>query len=433
MAGRFCYTNLLAFIAVAPSFPALGSSIRVLTSFNRMDGSAPFSGLIADHAGNLYGTTNAGGAFNLGTVFKLTPPPTGQTSWTETVLASLDGTWGANPYGGLLADSAGNLYGTTSLGGQSGKACGSDYCGTVVYKLAPPAAGQTTWTETVLASFEGTQGADPNAALIADSAGNLYGTTTYGGASGAGTVFKLTPPAAGQTAWTESVLVSFNETNGALPFAGLIADRAGNLYGTTEAGGASGAGTVFKLTPPAEGQTAWTETVLLSFNGTDGEGPRAALIADSAGNLYSTTPYSGSSGAGTVFKLAPPAAGQTDWTETVLLTFNGTKGIRGQTPAGALIADHAGNLYGTTTYGGAPKSICAPIGCGTVFKLAPPLAGKKAWTETILADFRGTNGADPYAGLVAGRGGSLYGTTTAGGAPGTACGDSCGTVFKVTR
>jgi uncharacterized repeat protein (TIGR03803 family) len=158
-----------------------------------------------------------------------------------------------------------------------------------------PALPATAATLTRLASFNGTNGQYPLAGLIADSAGNLYGTTYEGEASGLGTVFKLTPPAAGKKAWKETVLVSFNSTNGAYPEAGLIADSAGNLYGTTEGGGTSNLGTVFKLTPPAAGEKAWTETVLVSFNGTNGQNPVAGLIPDSAGNLYGTTEEGGTS------------------------------------------------------------------------------------------------------------------------------------------
>jgi uncharacterized repeat protein (TIGR03803 family) len=248
------------------------------------DGYISYSGLIIDSAGNLYGTTIAGGSGGGGTVFRLAPSTNG---WTETVLynfclqsACADGN---GPVAGLIMDEAGNLYGTTVGGGT--------YGGGIVFKLAPSANG---WAETVLYSFcaqsNCADGRGPND-LIMDGAGNLYGTTYYGGANciaddGCGTVFKLTP------AGSETVLYSFCSrsdcADGRLPGVGLIMDSAGNLYGTTEAGGGVtyGGGTVFKLAPTTNG---WTETVLYSFcpqgrlNCTDGDSPRAGLIMDSGG------------------------------------------------------------------------------------------------------------------------------------------------------
>jgi hypothetical protein len=233
--------------------------------------------------------------------------------------------------------------------------------------------------------------------LIADNHGALYGTTSSGGtansAGTAGVVFKLTPPAKGQTAWTETVLYRFcsqpNCSDGDDPIAGLIADNHGALYGTTVGGGSGcpgsfsiGCGTVFKLTSPAKGQTAWTETVLYRFcvqpNCSDGDKPIAGLIADNHSALYGTTAYdsmpqehNGSPQGGTVFKLTPPAKGQTAWTETVLYRFCSQSNCSdGGNPMAGLIADNHGALYGTTTGGG---SGCPGLGgCGTVFKLAWP-------------------------------------------------------------
>jgi uncharacterized repeat protein (TIGR03803 family) len=327
---------------------------KVLRSFgNGTDGYAPSAGLIFDAAGNLYGTTQYGGGANAyGTVFELTPA--GGGNWTETVLYSFrSGTDGAVPGAGLIFDAAGNLYGTTTAGGPNN--------GTV-FELTPTTAGG--WTEQVLYRFcsqaNCTDGQYPYGSLIFDAAGNLYGTTEFGGTYGAGTVFKLTPAAGG--GWTETVLYSFGRgTDGASPLVGLIFDVVGNLYGTTTFGGTYGAGTVFELTPTAGG--GWTETVLHSFNpnnGTDGFNPYAGLIFDAAGNLYGTTYYGGSYGGGTVFELTPAAGG--GWTETVLRSFgNGTDGFW---PYAGLIFDHAGNLYGTTEYGGTHNY-------GTVFELTP--------------------------------------------------------------
>jgi hypothetical protein len=226
-----------------------------------------------------------------------------------------------------------------------------------------------------------TDGQYPYAGLIGDTSGNLYSTTYAGGAYGGGTVFELTPPAKGKIAWTETVLYSFcaetNCTDGDTPLAGVIMDASGNLYSTTFLGGVHGGGTVFELTPPAKGETAWTETVLYSFCAqgagycTDGTELSAGLIMDRSGNLYGTT---GGGGAykynGTVFELTPPAKGKIAWTETVLYSFcaqGGAACTDGAGPFAGLIMDWSGNLYGTTYEGGAN---CQPnYGCGTVFEL----------------------------------------------------------------
>ena len=315
--------------------------------------------------------------------------------------------------------------------------------------------------ENVLYSFTGgTDGAYPYGGLIADKEGALYSTTLYGGgggnsncaqysSAGCGTVFKLTPPAKGQTNWTETVLYTFcslsNCNDGAAPHAGLIADKEGALYGTTGSGGSgcpyitSGCGTVFKLTPPAKGQSNWTETVLYSFSGSDGAYPGAGLIADEGGALYGTTSGGGTGNfivnAGTVFKLTPPAKGQSKWTETLLYSFCSLSNCSdGWRPAAGLIADEQGVLYGTTALGGTGVGVggsSCPSGCGTVFKLAPT-KGQTVWTPTVLYRFSGSDGASPQAGLIADKEGALYSTTALGGSSCPQNPNGCGTVFKLT-
>ncbi|MGA2905131.1 MAG: choice-of-anchor tandem repeat GloVer-containing protein [Candidatus Korobacteraceae bacterium] len=270
-----------------------GWTEQVLHNFNG-DGYDPRAGLIFDATGNLYGMTEGGnGDYPDGTVFELTP--TAGEGWTAKVLHGFNGADGLYPWlGSLIFDGAGDLYGTTLEGGTYGAG--------VVFELMPAAGG--SWTETVLHSFNdnGTDGALPAAGLIFDAAGNLYGTTNAGGTYDAGTVFKLAPT--GDGSWTETVLHNFgNGTDGALPAAGLIFDAAGNLYGTTEVGGFYGDGTVFELTPNGSG--GWTEQVLFSFNLADGWYPYAGLILDAAGNLYGTTYTGGTYTYGTVFELTP--------------------------------------------------------------------------------------------------------------------------------
>jgi uncharacterized repeat protein (TIGR03803 family) len=383
----------LACAMFAPFASASAGSYSVVYTFKGgSDGSSPYAGLIADTAGNLYSTTNTGGTNNSGTVFKLAPDGTKTVVYTFT-----GGSDGANPEASLIMDKTGNLYGTAFDGGTQS---GSSGIGTV-FKLTP--AG----SQTVLHTFTyGTDGGNPQDGLLSYKK-IYYGTTEVGGASGNGTVFKLTPSG------TETVLYSFaTGTDGANPFGGLIVDAAGNFYGTTEAGGATGNGTVFKVAQNG------TETVLYSFKGgSDGQNPYGALVKDSAGNFYSTTYYGGGTGCGglgcgTVFKLAPSG------TETVVHAFAG--GSDGMSPEAGLVKDAAGNLYGTTFQGGGKG--CGSLGCGTVFKIAANGA------ETVLHAFAGgSDGSFPTASLIAKPQGYFSGTTLAGGA------SNSGTVFKVPK
>ena len=387
---------LVAFgLAVVAVPSAKAQSESVLYSFTGgSDGYIPYAGLLMDTAGNLYGTTFAG------TVFKL------DTSSNLTVLHTLPG----NSEAGLIMDNAGNLYGTTNDGGSNNCSLG---CGTV-FKL------DTSGNLTVLHNFTGSpgDGANPQAGLLMDTAGNLYGTTFDGGTgtcvappgSGCGTVFKI------DSSGNETVLHYFTgPPDGEVPdFAGLIIDTAGNLYGTTAFGGASSNGTVFKI------DTSGNETVLHSFAGFPGDGanPSAALIMDKRGNLYGTTETGGASGFGTVFKLS------TSGKETVLYNFTGSPD--GAAPLASLIMDKKGRLYGTTPDGGAGTCSFVAPGCGTVFRLST--SGKETVLHRFEGSLG--DGAIPYASLVMDTAGNLYGTTTSGGASGN-CSGGCGTVFKL--
>jgi uncharacterized repeat protein (TIGR03803 family) len=333
------------------SHRAAGWSERVLYSFSGADGRNPEGALTFDAAGNLYGTTAAGGANNnSGTVFELSPKA---GAWMEKVLYNFgaNSTDGQFLFGAVTLDSAGNVYGVTGNGGTYGHG--------TVFELSPLSSG--TWTETILLNFEYSNGAYPQGTLIFDTTGNLYGTTAQGGLAGNGVVFELSPSSRG--GWTETILYNFDSSQGPVfPAAGVIMDSAGNLYGTGSGGGAFNSGAAFKLSP--SGGT-WTETTMHSFNSRLGDGsfPRG-LTMDSAGNFYGTTAEGGntgcfSHGCGIVFKLTPSG---NSWTETILHRFG--NGTDGEDPRSSVVLDAAGNLYGTTVSGGA-------FGLGTAFEIVP--------------------------------------------------------------
>ncbi|HEY1612936.1 MAG TPA: choice-of-anchor tandem repeat GloVer-containing protein [Rhizomicrobium sp.] len=376
----------MAFMLCAASGHAAPKKTKftVLYSFegNSTSGGSPFSSMIQDKAGNFYGTTTTGGTVGVGTVFKLAP------DGTETVLhAFSDGSEGGIPFGGLVADSKGNLYGTTYSGGQPSCNCG------VVFKV------DTAGNESVLHTFlGGTDGATPYDTLILDKQGNLYGTTTEGGgACNCGIVFKLSPKG------KLTVLHVFAEgSDGAFPFAGVTLDGQGNLFGATyQGGGTCDCGTIYKI------DSAGNESVLYAFTGNsiDAAYPEASLLMDKKGNLFGTTKFGGTSNGGTVFRLAP------DLTETILHSFGA--GSDGATAYAGVVADKKGDLYGTTINGGGH-------GVGMVFKLAPN------GDETVLYNFaNGNDGANPYGGLILGKKNAVYGTSAAAGVNGF------GTVFEI--
>jgi len=399
--------TLIMALILAPGASAKGK-YKILYNFaGGTDGSQPYAGLILDTSGNLYGTATEGGPSGDGTVFKLTKNSDG--SWTESLLYSFaGGTDGATPYAGVTFDAKGNLYGTTYSGGASS-------AGTV-FQLSPSSGG--TWTESVLYSFTGgSDGANPEAGLIFDPSGNLYGATSYGGASADGVVYKLTPNSDGT--WTESVLHTFTGgQDGSIPQVGnLTFDPPGNLYGTAAVGGGSGFGVVYKLTPNSDG--TWTESVLRSFTGgKDGATPTGTLIFDSAGRLYGNSNEEPYIGLGNVFKLTLGAKGK--WYEHVLYMFQGNQD--GAYPVGGVVLDTAGNLCGTTSAG-----INTHGGGGQLFKLAPR---RWLWKKYVPHWFEGPprDGFDSNAPVVFDAAGNLYGTAFDGW--GSGC---CGVVFEYIK
>jgi uncharacterized repeat protein (TIGR03803 family) len=391
--------------------PAGAWAARVYTTLYRFEpkgGDIPQAGLVFDQAGNLYGTTSSDGkGYMAGMVFKLTPSADG--GWTESVLYSFCSL--ENCSDGASPTSGLIFDKTGNLYGTTAE--GGAFNEGTVFKLAPNQDG--TWTESVLYSFlGGSNGAIPIGGLIFDRAGNLYGTTNQGGSTqcpqGCGVVFKVTPS---NGIWTQSVLYSFCalsncSDDGEQPTAGLIFDQAGNLYGTTPFGANSG-GIVFELTPSRD--RGWSESVLHRFcslsDCRDGGAPFRDLIFDQAGNLYGTGAAGGDLDAGVVFRLTPNRDGS--WTESVLHSFcSRTNCIDGQEPFSRLIFDQTGNLYGTTISGG-NSSACGTEGCGVVFKLAPKSNGR--WEETVLHNFLNHPGVFPVAGVILDTAGNLYGTT----------------------
>lgn len=335
-------------------------------------GVIPYSTLVIGRDGKLYGTTGFGGVgpcysygqTGCGTVFSLQNPGTfchtSYCPWIETPLYKFTGgSDGSNPYGATVVfDQAGNLYGTT-FGGGGGSCLGG--CG-VVYKLTP--AG-SAWTESVLYTFMGgADGSAPWAGVTLDQAGNFYGTTSAGGAYGYGTVYELSPAGSG---WTKRTLYSFqHQQDGGNPYAGLIFDQSGNLYGATQYGGSGGGGTVFELSPSGG---SWTFTTLYGFIGSGGgraKGPVANLVMDSAGNLYGSTAGDGVYHFGSAFKLTHRTGG---WTYTSLHDFTG--GLDGGSLRSNLVFDSAGNLYSTASSGGTGNPTSCVGSCGVVWQITP--------------------------------------------------------------
>jgi uncharacterized repeat protein (TIGR03803 family) len=385
-------------------------------------GAMPAGGVVRDSAGNLYGATTYGGSYSnggwgYGAAYELSPAAGG--GYTETILHNFGGSNGDGmyPQSGLISDAFGNLYGTTWGGGAYG-------FGTV-FELSPVEGGE--WTETIVHSFpnNGSDGLNPIAGVAFDRAGNLYGTTYYGGPNYCGTsyqgdpyncgvVYELSPRAGG--GWSEKLVHAFinNGKDAVNPDAARLAvDDKGNLYGAAS-GGVYGYGVAYELRPAAGGR--WTEKLLHSFNNNhkDGWGLQGGFIFDALGNLYGTTSAGGiNTEWGTVYELMPGADG--NWTEKILLSFN--EGKQGDAPEAGVAFDAVGNLYGSTFFGG-------PGNSGTVFKMSPN--GTGGWTEIILHSFSNSNIEWPNSPVILDPAGNVYGTT-----PGES-GAGGGVVYEVT-
>jgi hypothetical protein len=446
------WLGVLTVILTLASAASASWKEKVLCSFQGgTDGAVPAGGVVFDKQGNLYGVTSDGGG-----VYQLAPPVKQGGKWTESVLYVFQGNTkgdGATPEGGLVIDSAGNLYGTTAYGGTGncvllGILVG---CGTV-YELSPPAQKGGPWTETVLYSFPtAKQGYFPVGDLAFDGAGNLYGATFFGGGKGTtcdpayqycGAVFELNPPKTKGGKWTEKVLYGFKGVpagaqfgDGANPNGGLVLDSKGAIYGTTYYGGnnvkgecqggtsGTGCGIVFKVTPPSQ-KGKWTEKILHQFDGKDGANSAAGVVFDGNGKLYGTLSAGATNGNGAVFDLVAPTGGHGTWKEAVLYRFSG--GNDGASPTASPVFDARGSLYGTTNVATSQSAR------GNVFRLKPPFQKGGDWAFGVIYTFKVIpDGERPGSNLVFDKNGNLYGTTQEGGT-GTACTFGCGTVFEVS-
>jgi uncharacterized repeat protein (TIGR03803 family) len=331
---------------------------------------------------------------------------------TEKVLYAFTGTNGQAPAGTLVADSAGNLYGATLYGGNPVEQAG------IFFQLARPVRPGAPWTENILHSFTGAfDGANPSGKFVVDSVGNLYGETEKGGTFAGGVIEEFSPPLQNRGTWTENVLYNLYEGGGQFPQGGLIQDDAGNLYGVAQQGGEFNHGALFMVSPPFYQGAPWNETLLYSFTGgSDGTIPNGPVVFDQNGNLYGTTKLGGAFNEGTIFRLSPTVSGL--WNFASLHDFNGDTGD-GISPVVGLVITSTGALVGTTSFGGHDY--------GIVFGIAPPSTQRGAWTYQILHKFAGgpKDGEQPLANVIV-AGGAIYGTTALGGASGS------GTVFQLT-
>jgi uncharacterized repeat protein (TIGR03803 family) len=403
--------------------PATAAVEQVLYSFTGRDGDGAHAAAAVARGenGHLYGTNSHGGRFGKGAIYELRPTgPAGvghEAQWTEIVIYSFTGgSDGNDPFAMLTAGEHGELYGVTQRGGSFGKG--------TVFQLAPGASG--AWIQRVVHQFAGRpDGINPRPDLILGKNGALYGTTADGGLPGGdegfGTVFELAPPSTPGGEWKEQVLYRFTGANGdgANPFGNVVWGADGSLYGTTF-GGPTGPGSVYRLSPPADPEGAWTETVLRRFalNSDEGRSPVGDLAMGADGTVYGTAQWGGISENGVVFSLQRPESGVGDWKFTVLHRFTSHIGDAAEPTSGVLIGAD-GSLYGTTVKGGT-------WGNGAVYRLTP---GRGQWTETVLYSFTGQqgDGAGPQCiGRLLLEGRALYGTTEVGGR------FNLGTVFKLT-
>lgn len=391
---RISILSALALIALFTRIASAASTTQVLYSFlGDEDGEYADTDLVTDSAGNIYGTTVQGGTYSSGTVFQITP------AGVHTVLYNFTGgADGGEPYKGVTLDAQGNIYGTAGVGGKYVGPCTDTGCG-VVFELTNSGG---TWTQTVIHSFTGGKdGWGPGAGVTVDSHGAVYGTTPLGGTPNAGVIYQLINR---NGTWGEKIIHTFTGGNDGIGGSAgrLVPDRRGGFFGACTAGGANGDGVIFHIAPAGNG--TWNFTTIYAFKGMPDAGfPYGTLLMDNAGNLYGTSYYDGANDLGAVYQLAYRNG---TWKERVLYSFKG--GADGSAPISNLVSDPAGNLYGTTSEGGAPS-----CGCGTIFSLT---RSGTSWTENVVYSFQGPpDGAFVYNGMVVDNAGNYYGATVHGG------------------
>lgn len=397
LTGRLLATASILLVLLSPAWA--NPKFKVLHAFaGDSDGAYPEAPPVLDQLGNLYAVTYEGGTgtgcsnYGCGTMYGL---HSNGAQWSEKVLYDFSTTGSSQSLahsGALIMDPSGNFYGVNSYGGDPICDCGE------VYELTRSSG---VWTKTTIHNFLGygsSDGSYPGFGLLRDTTGSLYGVAAGGGGYSNGMAFKLTPN--GDGTWTENVLYNFiGPRDGANPYAPLVMDATGTVYGTAQDGGIYGFGTVFKL---ALSNGVWTETTLYDFTGgTGGGNPNFGVVLDTAGNLYGTADTGGGNFAGVVYKLTPTAG---IWNYETVHTFSGGKD--GGNPVSTVTLDAGGSLYGTTYYGGLYQY-------GTVYKISN-VSGK--WQETVLHSFTGGNdGSGPYGGVITDSSGNVYGSATQGG------------------
>ncbi len=402
-------TVLVLAAVVATGASAAAQTESILYTFGGSpDATEPRGGLVADAAGNFYGSAYSGGVYGAGAVYKLSPSAVAGGTWIETVIYSFNNVTGDFPLGNLAVDRQGNLFGTTSYGGDPTCLCGT------VFKLKAPAVAGGTSSFRNLHSFTKTSGdgAYPQVGVVLDSKGSVYGTATQGGANGMGMAYKI---ASAGNGFVETILLSFDLTTRG--YSGpLIFDATGNLYGAALNGGTYGRGSVIELSPPASGTGSWSVTVLTTFRAGTSTGyyPDGPLIQDAQGQLYGTNMSGGrlnggQAGAGTIFRLTPPVSAGGPWTVSTLYSFTG--GSDAATPfSGLTLSRQTGVFYGITGNG------ANYTGCGVIFQLVPPAIAGGQWTESTFHTFvQSPDGCYPSSSPTLDAAGNLFGATFEGG------------------
>lgn len=406
-----CLATITLLMLALAALPAASQTFTTLYTFAATDKAAS-PPLTIGSDGSLFGAQTYGGALGQGSIFQLSPPLVAGGAWTETVIYNFQGgNDGSFPFG-LVMDKGGNLYGTTAFGGTVGSCKSGE--GTA-FKLKPPAIAGGAWVKRIMHGFcqSNGDGYGVQAPLFVDSKGVVWGTNAYGGKYAQGTVFQIKSQGSG---FVESILYNFNYSagDGLIPDSAIVMDLAGNIFGTTVESEPHGTGgTTWELSPPAT-SGLWTEAIAYKFHGVDGIGtnPAGAIVLDKSGNLYGAAQGGGANHYGAIYQLMPPSAGQTTWSYANLWSF--LNDGNGEEPASLIANPATGSLYGTTQLTG------NDVGCGVAYQLDPPAVAGGSWQYKVLHKFSSAEGCEALGQLVRDSAGHLYGGTQGG------------TVFEIT-